>query len=207
MLRKNPGASALAVVALALGIGLTTTMFSIVQGAILRGLPFEESEKIQFLSIVTPTNTGRGDAVTYHDFTDWRSQQTSFESLEGYSNAQMTVTGSSGYPERLRGARVTPGLFRSLRVSPIIGRDFTEADAQPGAPAVIIIGHRVWETRYGSSQDAIGQTLSVNGVPTTVVGSCRRNSDSRKHTTPGSRSRSRWPRSAAPAGGSTSSAG
>ena len=170
MVRKNPGASALAVVALALGIGLTTTMFSIVQGAILRGLPFEESEKIQFLSMVTPTNQGRGDPVTYHDFTDWRSQQTSFESLEGYSNLGMTVTGSSGYPERLRGLRVTPGLFRALRVTPILGRDFTEADAQPGAPAVIIIGHRIWESRYGSSPDAIGQTLNVNGAPTTVIG-------------------------------------
>jgi putative ABC transport system permease protein len=170
MVRKNPGASALAVVALALGIGLTTTMFSIVQGAILRGLPFEESEKIQYLSIVTPTTTGRGDAVSYHDFTDWRSLQTSFESLEGYVNAGMTVTGSSGYPERLRGLRVTPGLFRALRVTPTLGRDFTEADSQPGAPAVIIIGHRVWETRYGSSPDAIGQTLNVNGVPTTVIG-------------------------------------
>src|SRR5687767_9209070 len=86
MFRKNPGASALAVVALALGIGLTATMFSIVQGAILRGLPFDESEKIQHLSIVTPTTQGRGDAVPFHDFTDWRGQQASFESLEGYTN-------------------------------------------------------------------------------------------------------------------------
>jgi predicted permease len=170
MIRKNPGASALAVVALALGIGLTTTMFSIVQGAILRGLPFEESEKIQFLSVVTPNNQGRGDPVSYHDFVDWRSQQTSFESLEGYSNLGMTVTGASGYPERLRGLRVTPGLFRALRATPIVGRDFTEADAQPGAPAVIIIGHRIWETRYGSSPSALGQTLNVNGVPATVIG-------------------------------------
>src|SRR6187549_1195769 len=148
MVAKHPGASALAVVALALGIGLTTTMFSIVQGAILRGLPFEESEKIQFLSIVTPTTRGRGDNISYHDFTDWRSQQTSFESLEGYNQTGLPVTGSTGYPERLRGARVTPGLFRSLRVTPALGRDFTEADAQPGAPAVIIIGHRVWESRF-----------------------------------------------------------
>lgn len=170
MIRKNPGASALAVVALALGIGLTTTMFSIVQGAILRGLPFEESEKIQHLSVVTPTNQGRGDPVTYHDFTDWRSQQTSFEALEGYSGTGMTVTGATGYPERLRGLRVTPGLFRALRVTPVAGRAFTEADAQPGAPAVIIIGHRVWESRYGANPNAIGQTLNVNGVPTTVIG-------------------------------------
>ena len=171
MIRKNPGASALAVVALALGIGLTTTMFSIVQGAVLRGLPFPDSDRIQALGIFTPTTRGgRGEPVSYHDFTDWRSQQTSFESLEGYQNTGMTVTGASGYPERLRGLRITPGLFRALRMSPILGRDFTEADAQPGAPPVIIIGHRVWESRYGASADAIGQTLNVNGVPTTVIG-------------------------------------
>lgn len=170
MIRKNPGASALAVVALALGIGLTTTMFSIVQGAILRGLPFEESEKIQYLSIVTPTTRGRGNPVSYHDFMDWRSQQTSFESLEGYNGFGMTATGSGGFPERLRGQRVTPGLFRALRATPLLGRDFTEADAEPGAPGVIIIGHRIWESRYQSRPDAIGQTLFINGVPATVIG-------------------------------------
>ena len=171
MIRRNPGASALAVVALALGIGLTTTMFSIVQGAILRGLPFPESEKIMHLSILTPNSRdGRGDSVSYHDLTDWRSQQTSFESLEGYNQTGITVTGASGYPERLRGLRVTPGLFRALRMSPAVGRDFTDADARPGAPAVIIIGHRIWESRFQSRPDAIGQTLSVNGVPTTVIG-------------------------------------
>lgn len=170
MIRKNPGASALAVVALALGIGLTTTMFSIVQGAILRGLPFEDSEKIQYLSIVTPTTRGRGNSVSYHDFLDWRTQQTSFESLEGYNGFGMTATGSGGYPERLRGQRVTPGLFRALRAAPVIGRDFTEADAQPGAAPVVIIGHRIWESRYQSRPDAIGQTLFINGVPNTVIG-------------------------------------
>ena len=120
---------------------------------------------------MTPTTRGsRGDSVSYHDFTDWRTQQSSFESLEGYLNAGMTVTGSTGFPERLRGLRATPGLFHALRVKPVIGRDFTEADAQPGAPAVIIIGHRIWESRYQASPTAIGQTLNVNGVPATVIG-------------------------------------
>jgi putative ABC transport system permease protein len=170
MIAKHKGASSLAVVALALGIGLTTTMFSIVQGAILRGLPFPDSEDLQVISTISPNSRGRADSASFHDFTDWRSQQTSFESLEGYVQSTLMVTGPGGYPERLRGVRVTPGLFKALRMSPIVGRDFTEADAQPGAPAVIIIGHRVWETRYGSRNDAVGQVLNVNGVPTTVIG-------------------------------------
>lgn len=170
MIGKHPGPSALAVVALALGIGLTATMFSIVQGAVLRGLPFEESEKIQYLSIVTPEDPNDGQNVSYHDLADWQSRQQSFESLEGYSQTGITVTGSSGYPERLRGVRMTPGTLRALNVTPALGRDFTEADAAPGAPAVIIIGHAVWESRFQSSRDAIGQVLKVNDVPTTVIG-------------------------------------
>ena len=169
MIAKHPGASALAVVALALGIGLTTTMFSIVQGAVLRGLPYEGAEKIHYLSVTSPTNP-EGESVSFHDFMDWRSRQQSFESLEGYNQLGLTVTSTSGYPERLRGVRVTPGVFQSIRVTPALGRDFTNADAVPGAPAVIIIGHAVWESRYGSRADAIGQVLTVNGVPTTVVG-------------------------------------
>ena len=84
MIAKHPGASGLAVVALALGIGLTTTMFSIVQGAVLRGLPYEGAEKIHYLSVTSPSNP-EGESPSFHDFTDWRSRQQSFESLEGYN--------------------------------------------------------------------------------------------------------------------------
>jgi len=170
MIARQPGASALAVVALALGIGLTTTMFSIVQGAILRGLPFPESEKIQYLSLVRPSTPGEGQTPSYHDFVDWRTGQHSFESLEGFVRDGISVTGPGGYPIQLSGARLTPGVLRALRIAPLMGRGFTEEDAAAGAPGVILIGYEIWESRFQSRPDIIGETLYVNGVPSTVIG-------------------------------------
>ena len=169
MIGKHRGTSILAVVALALGIGLTTTMFSIVQGVILRGLPFAASERILFLSLASPSNP-RGRNIGIHDYVDFRARQQSFESLEAYSQTTMTITGAAGYPERVSGARFTSGVFRVLRVSPILGRDFSQGDAVVGAPPVIILGHSVWESQFQSSPSAIGRTVYVNGTPTTVIG-------------------------------------
>lgn len=169
MIRRQPGTSAMAVVALALGIGLTTVMFSIVQGVILRGLPFEDADRIQHLTLASPANP-RGRSASLHDFIDWRARQQSFESLEAYTAFTMTVTGAHGFPEQVRGARITPGTLRALRTTPLLGRDLTDADAVPGAPAVILIGHQLWQSQFQLRPDAIGQTVRVNGVPTEVIG-------------------------------------
>lgn len=169
MIGKNRGTSFLAVVALALGIGLTATMFSIVQGAILRGLPFEDSERIQFVLLGSPANPG-GSTISAHDYVDFRSRQQSFESLEGYAQSTFILTGAVGYPERVRGALFTPGVFKTLRVTPVIGRDFLESDAVPGAAPVIIVGYTVWQTQFQSDRNVIGRVITVNGKPTTVIG-------------------------------------
>ncbi len=170
MILKRPGTSAIAIVALALGIGLTTTMFSIVQGVMLRGLPFPESERIIIVSRATVQNPDRRDSPPPHDFTDWRAQQKSFESLAGYSNTSVTLSGDSGFPERLRGSRMTPNTLAVLRVAPIVGRDFSEADAAPGAPPVALIGHRLWQGRFKSDRGVAGTAIRLNGVMTTIVG-------------------------------------
>ena len=170
MILKRPGTSAIAIVALALGIGLTTTMFSIVQGVMLRGLPFPESERIIIVSRATVQNPDRRDSPPPHDFTDWRAQQKSFESLAGYSNQSVTLSGDSGFPERLRGSRMTPNTLAVLRVAPIVGRDFSEADAAPGAPPVALIGHRLWQGRFKSDRGVAGTAIRLNGVMTTIVG-------------------------------------
>ena len=169
MIRKHRGTSFLAVVALALGIGLTTTMFSIVQGVILRGLPFAHSERIQFLQLASPSNT-RGRSISGHDYVDFRSRQQSFESLEAYTQSTLTVTGAVGYPERIQGALFTPGVLRALRVTPIVGRDFLESDAVVGAPPVIIVGYTVWQSQFQSDPNVVGRVITVNGKPATVIG-------------------------------------
>jgi putative ABC transport system permease protein len=170
MIVKRPGTSAIAIVAFALGIGLTTTMFSIVQGVILRGLPFPESDRIMLVARARVQRPdGRNDPPA-HDLADWRAQQKSFESLAGYFNQGVTISGDTGFPERLRGVRMTPNTLSVLRVAPAIGRDFSEADAVPGAPAVALIGHRVWQARFKSDPNVAGATARINGTPTTIVG-------------------------------------
>jgi predicted permease len=170
MIAKRPGTSAVAILALALGIGLTTTMFAIIQGVILRGLPFEDADRIVSVSRATTQEPGRRDGVTLHDFREFRERQTSLESLAGYAGAPAIIASDTALPERLRGMRVTPNLMRVLRVAPVLGRDLSEADAAPGAPAVVLISHAQWQSRFRGSADAIGAVIRLNGTPTTVVG-------------------------------------
>jgi predicted permease len=170
MIAKRPGTSAIAVVALALGIGLTTMMFSIVQGVILRGLPFEESDQIMIVTRAPVQEPGRREGLSLHDFADLRDRQTSLESLAGYMRAPAIVAGDTSLPERLRGVRVTPNLMRVLRVAPVAGRELTEADTAPGAPPVALISYRQWYSRFGGRPEAIGSVIRLNHQPATVVG-------------------------------------
>ncbi len=170
MLAKRPGTSLIAIVAFALGIGLTTTMFSIVEGVILRGLPFDESERIMLVSRATVKEPGRLDNASLHDFADWRVQQKSFEALAGYYDHNVTLASDAGYPERLRGLRMTPNTLAVLRVWPIVGRDFVDTDAVPGAPAVALISYRVWQMRFKGDAAISGTAIRLDGVATTIVG-------------------------------------
>ena len=167
---KRPGTSAIAIVALALGIGLTTMMFSIVQGVILRGLPFESSHRIMKVTRATVQEPARREDLPLHDFVDLGARQTSLESLAGYTGAPAIVAGDTALPERLRGVRVTPNLMRVLRVAPVLGRELTEADAAPGAPAVALISYRQWQSRFGGRPEVIGAVIRLNHQPAIVVG-------------------------------------
>ncbi len=171
MILKRPGVSLLAVIALGLGIGLTTTMFSIVQGAILRGLPFDESHRILYIGrrSVTQPDTASSEALPLHDFVDFQASQRSFESMAGFSQLAVNVSGGVA-PERYRAARITTNTLHVLRVAPVLGRDFIDADGVPGAPPVALISHRVWTTQFEQDPGVLNQTVRVNGVPTTIVG-------------------------------------
>jgi putative ABC transport system permease protein len=169
MMRRQPGMTTLAVVALALGIGLTTTMFSIVNGAVLRGLPFPESDRILH---VAPFNIADQDDVDSraHTVAEYTRRQQSFEQLAAFRFDTANVVGPDGIPERYRGAWVTANTFRTLRVAPVLGRDFRDEESRPGAAPVVIIGQKVWQERFNGSPDVIGQPLRVNGTIMTVVG-------------------------------------
>jgi predicted permease len=170
MLIKRPGTSVLAMLALALGIGLTTTMFSIVNGAILRGLPFDESHRILHVARQNLPQGQQNMNVSPHDFADYRARQRVFSEIAAFHNVGVTVSGSGAAADRYRGVRITPNTFTLLRVAPIHGREFSDADAAPGAPAVAIISHQIWETRFRGDRAAIGQVMRINQIPVEVVG-------------------------------------
>ena len=169
MVRKQPASSATAIIALALGIGLTALMFSIVYGAILRGLPFDKPQQIVRVGS-TLLSEGREDmGMRIHDLSDIRARQHSFVELGGTTTGSVNL--SDGVrPERFEGAWVTPEVFGILGAKPALGRVFGAADGVEGAPDVVIIDYDTWQTRFEGRADAIGGMLRVNGKPATVVG-------------------------------------
>ncbi|MEO5509429.1 MAG: ABC transporter permease [Longimicrobiales bacterium] len=169
MLRKQPGSSAIAIIALALGIGLTSLMFSIVYGAMLRGLPFEESERILTLSTSIPSENRLQVEPSVHDFTEWRAEQKSFEDLSASNSTAINLSDGAN-PERYEGAFVTPEMFPLLRVQPVLGRSLQTADNVPGAPDVMLIGFSIWQNRFGGDPSVIGRVERANGKPTTIIG-------------------------------------
>ncbi len=124
-LRKSLGTSAIAVLALGLGIGLTTIMFSIVYGAVWKGLPFEDSAELLHLERNNVARDIESMGVTIHDFVDWREQQTSFEDIAAFYQGTVNLSGTER-PERFDGAFITASGFRLLRVRPALGRLFRE---------------------------------------------------------------------------------
>ncbi len=168
-LARQPGTAVLAIVALALGIGLTTTMFSIVNGAVLRGLPFPESDRILHMAPFIIAEQDDVDAKV-HTYAEFRDRQQSFEQLAAFQFQTANVVGPTGLPVRYRAAAVTANIFRLLKVSPALGRDFRDEESEPGAAPVVMIGDKVWDEVFSRSTDVVGQPLRVNGTVMTVVG-------------------------------------
>ncbi|MDQ3948981.1 MAG: ABC transporter permease, partial [Gemmatimonadota bacterium] len=172
-LRRRPGFSAVVVLTLALGIGATTAVFSVVDGVLLRPLAFHEPERlVRLANYPTDGNVEKvsGPAFSYPDFADVRAQARSFEQLAAVRGWQVTHTAPGTQPARVRTAFVTPSLFPTLGVRPILGRGLLPEDAQPGAAPVVLIGHDLWQQRYGGSPDVLGSRIILDAVPTTVVG-------------------------------------
>jgi predicted permease len=170
MLYKHPGMSLMAIVTFALGIGLTTTVFSIVNGAAFKGLPFDESDRIMALGRTNPAQNIQNMGVSVHDFVEWRDQNTVFDGIAAWSVTAVNLSREEGRPERHTGGRFSAGLFELLRVRPVLGRTFDREEERPGADPVIILGYDMWQDRFGGSRDVLGQTVLANGVYRTIIG-------------------------------------
>ena len=170
MLVKHPGLAIIAITALALGLGLTTTMWSITWGGILRGLPFEHAEQLLHLERARPSKGINSYAVPMSDFAAWRERQKSFEDLSAFSEGTVNVSGTEGRPERFEGGFITAATFRLLRIQPVKGRLFTDEDNQPGAAPVALLGWELWQNRFGGDAAIVGKTIRANGVTREIVG-------------------------------------
>ena len=170
MFVRQPGLTAAAVVALALGVALTTLLFSIGYGIFLRGLPVPEGDRIMAVTISSIGTGQRKLGVGIHDFEDWRAAQRSFESLAAVRFASLNVVVREGQPERLRGAFMSGNGFGVLRVQPLLGRTLVPGDAKSGARPVLVLGYGAWTNYFGADPQVIGRTVRADGQPATIVG-------------------------------------
>jgi predicted permease len=169
MLIKDPWFTLVAVLALGLGIGVNSTVFTFVNAVLLRGLPFPNADQIVHLN-VRNTAEGNSQGVSYPDFQDWRANARTFSSLAAYQQTTMNISDSGHPPERASGVKVSTNAFSIIGERPIQGRDFSEGEDRKGAEPVAIIGYGLWKTRYGSDPTILGKTIKINDVSTTVIG-------------------------------------
>jgi putative ABC transport system permease protein len=167
---KTPGFTAIAVLTLALGIGANTTIFSVVQSVLLRPLPYDEPERIIQIWETHPDRGWNSMSFSHPNFWDLWDQNESLEEIAAMTGAAMNLTGFE-YPERLAARRASAGFFRVLRVEPDIGRGFLPGEDQPGGEnRVALLGNGFWMRRYGGDSSVVGQTITLDDTPYTVIG-------------------------------------
>ncbi len=169
LLRRNPGLAAFAVISMGLGIGATSTMFSVSHG-LQRELPYPDSDALVYVGWTPGTSPDDRVFLTASELTAWQSSQSTLESLAAARRTAMDLAGAEGAPERVNGAQVTRDSFETLRVQPILGRGFRSEETIPGGPEVAILGHGLWTRRFGGDPEILGRTLRVNGTERTIVG-------------------------------------
>jgi putative ABC transport system permease protein len=167
LLLKRPGFSAVAIITIALGIGANTAIFSVVNAVLLRPLPYEEADRLVYLSERNPNYDEM--SISYPDFVDWRARNNVFENIGVFNYGSYNLTGS-GEPERLRVIRASADLMSALRVRPALGRVFTNEEDRPGAPGVALLGHEFWQRRFGGDANIVNQSMVLNDQPYTVIG-------------------------------------
>jgi putative ABC transport system permease protein len=164
---KTPAFSAVVVITLALGIGATTAIFSVLDGVMLRPLPYPDIDRLLLLN--ERTTTGQISSVSWPDFLDWQQQNRVFSHL-GVVRGQPAILTGGDRPERVNGAVVSSGIFGAMGVPPRLGRVFTAAEDQPSSERVAIVSERLWRQRFDADPALVGRTITIDGRPHVVVG-------------------------------------
>jgi len=168
MLRKTPVFTTVVVFTLAVGIGANTAMFSIVNGVLLQGLPFKHADRIVDLNEVE--RRGGPGAIAPPTFLEWRRMATSYDVIAAFATRFFNVAPGQGEPARLRAAIVSTTFFEVLGASPLLGRQFTSEDGEPGRGKSVVLTFGFWQQQLGGDRNVINQPIRLNGEPYTIVG-------------------------------------
>jgi predicted permease len=166
MLMKKPGFTAMAVLTLALGIGATTAIFSVVYATLFEPMPYPKPE--QLVMVWSKINQGR-NSVSAGDYLEWKRRSASFQYLEAWGGGTFNVA-TAERPEQIQAAMMTPGFFRMAGTPMWLGRDFLPEEGEVGNDHVVIMSHRIWSQYFGSDHEIIGRQIRMNGEPYTVIG-------------------------------------
>ncbi len=169
MLRRNPGFALVAILTLAIGIGANVIIFSMVDGVLLRPLPFPDSKRIVTVWETDVNRNIEHGTASAAELLDWQDLNHSFQQLSGTRGLYFTITGNGG-AEQVLGSQVSGNFFRMLRIAPIRGRDFSSEDEQPGHENVVILNYELWQRHYGGDPGIIGKTISLDDKPFEVIG-------------------------------------
>jgi len=168
IIAKNPSFIAVAVIALALGIGANTAIFSVVNAVLFRALPYRDPGRLVWVSNYVPSQ--RQNLVFADEYSSWRTQNHVFESIAGYSAAaEYTLTGA-GTPQRLRGGQITASFLEVLGVRPQLGRNFLPEEDRPNGPKAVLLNDALWRTTFGSDPEVVGKVVAFDDTPYTIVG-------------------------------------
>jgi putative ABC transport system permease protein len=170
LLLRKPGFTFVVALALALGIGANTAIFSVVNAVVLNPLPYEEPEKLVWIWGTNPSNDIDKETASLPDFLDWRSQSESFVDMMAFARSGAVLTGANDEPERVASFVVTPQFFSVLGAEPFKGRGFTDEESKQGNNRVVVLSQSLWERRFSADEGVLGQAITINGMPHTVVG-------------------------------------
>ncbi len=168
-LLKRPGFALVVIVTLSLGIGANTAIFSVVNAVLLSPLPYKDPERLMAVWAKSTNRNLTNQPVSFLNYTDWKEQNQSFEQLAAIRAESLSLTGQ-GEPERINGVRVTVNILSTLGVKPALGRDFLPEEGQPEKASAALIGYGLWQRRFGGDPNLIGQTLTLDAKPYTVIG-------------------------------------
>jgi predicted permease len=166
-LRRSPGFTLTAVLMLALGIGASVAIFAFVDAALIQPLPYQDPTRL--VDVNESAKMFPRSNLSYQDYVDWKKMNRVFSAMEAYGGGGYLMNTPLGV-EPVQGARVSAGFFRVLGVNPVLGRDFYDGEDQPGAADNVMLTYQTWQARFGGRKDILGQTVTLDGTPNTIIG-------------------------------------